>query len=45
MDPTISFMDFIVDSSVLIMDDNDYEGIMRVNFIHKTLVLIPVSVI
>ena len=36
---------FIVDSSVLIMDENNYEGIMRINFIHKIVVLIPVSVI
>ena len=36
---------FIVDSSVLIMDENNYEGIIRINFIHKIVVLIPVSVI
>jgi len=36
---------FLVDSSVLITVGNNYEGIMRVNFIHKILVLIPVSVI
>jgi hypothetical protein len=35
----------IVDNSILITVKNNYEGIMRVNFIYKILVLIPVSVI
>jgi hypothetical protein len=34
----------IVDSSVLITDDTNHERIIRVNFIHKILVLIPVIV-
>jgi hypothetical protein len=36
VDPTVYLWMFIVDSSVLITDDNKYERIMRVNFTVNT---------